>query len=118
MSRARHAPAGLIDDPLAVFLDELSALRRHLIENGLGRPAEAHALWRHERTVHQDRVCLDRVEQRIVGERRIAEAEVVKRRPFPPQNLAHRETGASELLRQEQSRRRAFQIFDDVRLDP
>ena len=42
----------------------------------------------------------DRVEQRIVGERRIAKAELVKRRAFFAQDLSHRQAGASEQLGQ------------------
>ena len=40
------------------------------------------------------------------------------RRALLTQNLAHGQAGASEQLRQQQPRRRAFEIFDDVRLDP
>ena len=59
----------------------------------------------------------DRVEQRIVGERRIAEAEFAIGRAFLAQNLAHGQPGASDQLGQQPPRRRAFQIFDDMRLD-
>ncbi len=58
----------VVDHALAIFLDELTALRRQQIQNCFGGAAEAHALRRHdERTVHQDRVRADGVEQRVVG---------------------------------------------------
>ena len=60
----------------------------------------------------------DGVEQRVVGEGRIAEAEVVKGRALFAQDLAHGQPCAIEQLRQQQPRRRTFEIFDDVRLDP
>ena len=41
----------------------------------------------------------------------------MERRSFLAQNLAHRQARAFEQLRQKQPRRRAFEIFDDMRLD-
>ena len=47
----------MVDHALAIFLDELAALRRQQVENRFRRAAEAHALRRHdERPVHQDRM--------------------------------------------------------------
>ena len=59
----------------------------------------------------------DGVEQGVVGERRIAEAEIMIGRALLAQDLAHGQPCAVEQLRQQQSRRRAFEILDDVRLD-
>ena len=61
---------------------------------------------------------VDRVKPRFVFERGIAKPEVVIRRSFLAQDLAHGQTGASEQLRQQQPRRGAFQILDDMRLAP
>src|SRR5260370_37909111 len=119
MSRARHPSPVVVDPAFPIFLNELSALRRQQIENRFRRATEAHPLRRHdERPVHQDWMRADRVKQRVVGERRIAKAEIVKRRAFFAQDLAHRQAGASEQLRQQQPRRRAFEIFDNMRLYP
>ena len=91
MSHPRHAPASVVNYALAIFLDELSALGRQQLENLFRGATKTHALRRHdERAVHQDRMRADRVEQRIVGEGQIAKAEIVKRRSFLAQNLAHR----------------------------
>jgi hypothetical protein len=99
--------------------DELSALRRQQVENRLRGAAKAEALRRHDQwPVYQDRVRLDGVEQPFVGERRVAKPEVVKGRALFAQDLAHCQAGAIQQLRQEQPRRRAFEVFDNVRLDP
>jgi hypothetical protein len=61
---------------------------------------------------------LDRIEQRFVRERGIAEAEIVIGRSLLAQSLANREARARQKLRQQQARRRAFQVFDNMWLDP
>jgi putative transposase len=57
-------------------------LRRQEVEDLFGGATQAHAFGRDdERAVHQDRMRADRIEQRIVGDGRIAEAEIPIGRP-------------------------------------
>src|ERR1700722_14638623 len=60
---------------------------------------------------------LNGVEQRVVGERRVAKAELMIWRSLLAQDLADCQAGASEQLREQQPRRRTLQIFDYVRFD-
>lgn len=93
--------AVLVNDPLPVFLEEFAPLRRQEIEHALGRTAKPHPVGRdNDRPVYQDRMRADRVKQCSVRERRIAEAELMKRCIFFTENLAHGQTGAFQQLSQ------------------
>src|SRR3546814_3888563 len=70
--------SGVVHDPPAVFLCEGAALRiGEDVQHGLGWAAQAHAERRHDnRPVDQDGVGHHGVEQLVIGERRVAQAEL------------------------------------------
>jgi hypothetical protein len=90
-----------IDDALAVFLEQFGALRRQQIDDQFGRTAKARAFRRYDdRPIHQDRMRRDGVQERVIGKRRVPEAEFMEGRSLLTQNLAHGQTGPFKQLRQ------------------
>jgi hypothetical protein len=57
------------------------------------------------------------VEELVVGERRVVEAQLVVGRALPPQHRPHRDAHAADQLGEFLARRRGLQVLDDARLD-
>ncbi|WP_000313980.1 hypothetical protein, partial [Bacillus cereus] len=74
---SRHQ-ASRLDDDLAVLLGEpLEIIGGQEVQNGLGRSAQADAeRTDDDRAIEQDRMGLDRIEQLIVCQARVPEAQV------------------------------------------
>jgi hypothetical protein len=69
--------AVLIDHALAVFLDELAALRREHVEHLFGWPAEPHPFRADDdRPVDEDRMRQHGVDKLVVGQAGIVKAKL------------------------------------------
>ena len=109
-----------VDDLLAIFLSKGTELPcRQDVEHGFGRSAEPYPERRHdERAVDEDRMLHHRIDQGVIAQAFVSEAEVGVRRALFAEQVARAYPGALDHLFEERARRRRLQILDDMRFDP
>jgi hypothetical protein len=80
--------------------------------------AQAHAFCRHhQRTFDQDRMRHHRIQQRLVRQRGVGQAQFHIQVALVAHGLAHREAGLGDHLHQGRARWRVLHVVDDLRLD-
>src|SRR5450631_1550426 len=111
------APA-LIDNAFAVLLEKFTLLRRQKVDHELGRPAESDPFRRdHDRPVEQYGMRFERVEQGVLREIFVLEAQFAKNRFLVAQQCKQRHARAGRELAQQNPAGKGLQIFDNMRLD-
>ncbi len=110
---------GTVDHQLTVLFPELAALRTwKQIEHGFRRPAKLHPERRHhDRPIDEDRMSQHCVEQLIIGNSRIVESKIVIRSALHADNIPNGNAHSSNNDFNNARLGRAFQIFNNVRLD-
>ena len=112
-SCATDPPPVLIDDSLAILLNELALLSRQEVEDGFRGTAQAHALrGDDDGAVDQDRMRHHGVEKLILSERRVTEPKLMVGRSLSPKDVADRAAHALNELPEQKPGRRRLEIFD------
>src|SRR5690554_2445763 len=119
LGRSDKALAPGVDDDFAVFLGERADIRvLKNIEHRFGRAAEPDAERRlDEGPVDQNGMGQHGVEQGVIGEGRVIEAQFGIGRILLPDRLAHGKAGIGDQLLEASARWRVGAIVDDLRLD-
>lgn len=116
---ATDALPGLVQQRLAVFLDEAARGWRQQVEHQFGRTAQARAergldKW----PVDQDRMREHCAQQCSVVQGRIVETQLQIWRSFLADGLANRDAGSGDKRLQRLAAWRMLQVVDDLRFDP